>query len=225
MYRSVFAKATTSTLDHFCKGPLKEALDKASKGRTTIVIAHRLSTIRNADVIIGFASGKVVEQGPHDELIKINNGVYANLYNMQNFETNNDEADKIAVEKQVSRKSLESKPSRKLSLTDKENEEEKEEIEEQPMASIYGLNRPELCYNITGSITALIVGAIQPLFGIIFAEILNAYGEYACAYDKDIADLVEEVRENITLGLDPPLAGTVPVYDEIDQGRVLLFIT
>lgn len=133
---------------------------------------------------------------------------------MQNFETDHDKDEKVPVEKQVSHKSLESKPSRKLSLTEKENEEEKEEIEEQPMASIYGLNKPELCYNITGAITALIVGAIQPLFGIIFAEILNAYGEYACAYDTDIADLVEEIEATPGHSLN----GTVPVYKEVEQG-------
>ena len=47
-----------------------KALDKASEVRTTIVIAHRLSTIRNADKIIGFADGKIVEEGTHDELVQ-----------------------------------------------------------------------------------------------------------------------------------------------------------
>ena len=52
-------------------------------GRTTIVIAHRLSTIRNADKIIAFHEGRKMEEGSHEELLKIPDGVYANLINMQ----------------------------------------------------------------------------------------------------------------------------------------------
>ena len=54
-------------------------------GRTTIVIAHRLSTIRNAHKIIGFHEGKAVEVGNHDNLMKIENGIYHNLVNSQSF--------------------------------------------------------------------------------------------------------------------------------------------
>merc|ERR1712106_768357 len=78
----------TSALDAESEKIVQDALDKASKGRTTIVIAHRLSTIRNASKIIGFAGGKVVEQGTHADLIKKENGVYCNLYNMQHFTEN-----------------------------------------------------------------------------------------------------------------------------------------
>ena len=49
---------------------VQKALDKASEVRTTIVIAHRLSTIRNADKIIGFVDGKIVEEGTHHELVQ-----------------------------------------------------------------------------------------------------------------------------------------------------------
>ena len=52
------------------------------KGRTSFVIAHRLSTIRNADLILVMKDGDIVEQGNHDELMKVD-GIYANLYNTQ----------------------------------------------------------------------------------------------------------------------------------------------
>lgn len=48
-----------------------------------MVIAHRLSTIRNADRIVAFQEGTVAEQGTHDELLKLPDGVYSNLINMQ----------------------------------------------------------------------------------------------------------------------------------------------
>ena len=56
-----------------------------SLGRTTIVIAHRLSTIRNADKIVGFHEGRALEEGSHSELLKIENGIYQNLVNMQTY--------------------------------------------------------------------------------------------------------------------------------------------
>ena len=63
----------TSALDTESEAIVQTALENASKGRTTIVIAHRLSTIKNADVIIGFAAGKVVEVGNHETLMNKGN--------------------------------------------------------------------------------------------------------------------------------------------------------
>ena len=57
--------------------------DWPSAGRTTIVIAHRLSTVRNADKIVAFKDGKVAEEGTHETLLNLPDGVYANLINMQ----------------------------------------------------------------------------------------------------------------------------------------------
>ena len=48
---------------------VQEALDEASKGRTTIVIAHRLSTIQDSDLICVLHHGRIVESGKHDELL------------------------------------------------------------------------------------------------------------------------------------------------------------
>ncbi len=53
------------------------------QGRTTIVIAHRLSTVVNADRIVVMEAGRVVEEGRHEELIGIQNGVYARFYQLQ----------------------------------------------------------------------------------------------------------------------------------------------
>ena len=73
----------TSALDNVTETLIQEALNSLKDGRTTIVVAHRLSTIRNADEILVVFNGKIIEQGAHEELIEIDNGVYKNLYNSQ----------------------------------------------------------------------------------------------------------------------------------------------
>ena len=55
---------------------------KLMKGRTSFVIAHRLSTIRDADTILVMNHGRIIEQGPHKDLLA-RNGFYADLYNSQ----------------------------------------------------------------------------------------------------------------------------------------------
>jgi ATP-binding cassette subfamily B (MDR/TAP) protein 1 len=60
----------TSALDTESEKLVQQAIEVASKGRTTIAIAHRLSTIRGSDCIFVFDSGSVVEQGTHDELVE-----------------------------------------------------------------------------------------------------------------------------------------------------------
>ena len=68
--------------DNTSERVVQDALDKAKEGRTTIVIAHRLSTIRNADLIIGFERGQVIEHGTHDELME-KKGLYYELVTAQ----------------------------------------------------------------------------------------------------------------------------------------------
>ena len=72
----------TSSLDTESEKEVQDALDRLMTGRTSFVIAHRLSTILNADTIIVLKDGRIVEQGRHEELLKLN-GEYKNLYDQQ----------------------------------------------------------------------------------------------------------------------------------------------
>jgi ATP-binding cassette subfamily B protein/subfamily B ATP-binding cassette protein MsbA len=72
----------TSALDNESEEILLEALDRLMKGRTTFIVAHRLSTIRRADRILALQEGAVIEQGQHDELLRMQ-GYYARLNHLQ----------------------------------------------------------------------------------------------------------------------------------------------
>jgi len=72
----------TSNVDTRTEELVQKAMDKLTEGRTSFIIAHRLSTIKNADLILVMKDGNIVEQGNHEELMKLN-GFYSNLYNSQ----------------------------------------------------------------------------------------------------------------------------------------------
>ena len=77
----IFDEAT-SALDNESEKVVQESLEKLAKNRTTFVIAHRLSTIRNAEKILVLSENGIAESGNHEQLLA-QNGIYAELYNMQ----------------------------------------------------------------------------------------------------------------------------------------------
>ncbi len=72
----------TSSIDTRTEIKIQQAFSRLMEGRTSFIIAHRLSTIQDADVILVMKDGSIIEQGKHDELLKLN-GFYAKLYHSQ----------------------------------------------------------------------------------------------------------------------------------------------
>jgi len=73
----------TSSLDSESEQLVQEALENLMKNRTSFVIAHRLSTIKNADKIVVIDKGTVQEEGSHEQLMQMPNGLYKKLVDMQ----------------------------------------------------------------------------------------------------------------------------------------------
>ncbi len=73
----------TSALDAGSEKIITESLEVLMQQKTTFIVAHRLSTVRRADTILVFKNGEIVEQGKHNELLKIPNGEYRRLYELQ----------------------------------------------------------------------------------------------------------------------------------------------
>ena len=92
----------TSNIDAEAEKSIQEALAVLVKGRTTIAIAHRLSTLRNADRILAFDRGRLVEQGTHAELLAAD-GIYARLVRIQTQVSKQPTVDTLLVEDETAR--------------------------------------------------------------------------------------------------------------------------
>ncbi|MED6267613.1 Multidrug resistance protein 1, partial [Characodon lateralis] len=188
----------TSALDAESETIVQAALDKVRQGRTTLIVAHRLSTIRNADVIAGFQKGNVVELGTHSELME-KRGVYHTLVTMQTFQKaeegeddgNLSPGEKSPKESVIEPPLLRRKSTRGSSFAAsagekgdkakaKDDEEKTEEEEDVPSVSFFkvlSLNASEWPHILVGLICAIINGAIQPLFAILFSKIITVFAE------------------------------------------------
>ncbi|NXT21654.1 MDR1 protein, partial [Syrrhaptes paradoxus] len=186
----------TSALDTESESVVQAALDKAREGRTTVVVAHRLSTVRNADLIAVFEDGIITEQGNHSKLLE-KKGIYYKLVNMQAIEAEVPSSEKD--ENALSAKKSESEPEFEESFTqglrrrstrrsmknpgaqnynpDEKSSSPDEELPPVSFLKIMKLNKTEWPYFVAGTLSAIINGALQPAFSIIFSEIIGIFSE------------------------------------------------
>uniref|UniRef100_A0A8C3Q8J3 Bile salt export pump n=1 Tax=Geospiza parvula TaxID=87175 RepID=A0A8C3Q8J3_GEOPR len=185
----------TSALDNESEAIVQEALHKARLGRTAISIAHRLSAIKAADVIVGFEHGRAVERGTHEELLQ-RKGVYFMLATLQskgdtapNREETQSNVFKLysilaltselyipyfaAAENNVVEPNLENVQS--FSRGSYQESVVEEDAKPVPFTRILKYNASEWPYLVLGSLAAAVNGAVNPLYALLFSQILGTF--------------------------------------------------
>ena len=76
----------TSSLDSESEVLIQQAMERLMVGRTTLVIAHRLSTVRALDRLLVFETGRIIEEGTHETLVRVEGGLYRRLFERQALE-------------------------------------------------------------------------------------------------------------------------------------------
>ncbi|CAA3003694.1 ABC transporter B family member 15-like [Olea europaea subsp. europaea] len=190
--RILLLDEATSALDSESERVVQEALDKAVAGRTTIIIAHRLSTIQNVDIISVVQKGQVMEIGSHDELIEDENSIYSSLVRLQQTEKNKEfaNANSLAALAASANEDTQNTVSKRLSnvsqssLTNPASPSQGSKIatissdQVFPVPSfrrLLAMNLPEWRQALLGCISAMLVGAIQPVYAFAMGSLIAVY--------------------------------------------------
>ncbi|KAF8010919.1 hypothetical protein BT93_J1528 [Corymbia citriodora subsp. variegata] len=198
--RILLLDEATSALDSESERVVQEALDKAVIGRTTIVVAHRLSTIRNANVIAVVQDGRILESGSHEELIGDDSSLYASLVRLQQTEGRNATAQHHHHHEDFSSPTISAvdannTSSRRLSLVSRSSSansaagpgrasfggaDQAGFMDEQkfPVPSLrrlLALNAPEWRQACMGCASAVMFGAVQPVYAFALGSVVSVY--------------------------------------------------
>ncbi|XP_055846900.1 multidrug resistance protein homolog 65-like [Episyrphus balteatus] len=184
----------TSALDYQSERLVQEALDLASKGRTTIVVSHRVSAIKSADRIFFLDQGKVVEEGSHNDLMKMKGMYYRMVHagDLQTVDANDQDVEEKNKPLGIYEKSFELNANNldknqkdvanfetPVFIDPKNDEDEKEDKTQfvKIFIRIFKMSRPEYSYLIFGVIAATLYGFTFPAFAIAFGEFYAALSQ------------------------------------------------
>ncbi|POM61462.1 Multidrug resistance protein ABC Superfamily, partial [Phytophthora palmivora] len=194
----------TSALDAESERVVQAALnDLMDKTRmTTLVIAHRLSTIRKADKIVVVNAGHVVEEGRHDDLVAIEDGIYKKLYTIQEEKAQEEaEAASTASVESPADEKHPAMPRRFSSRSDFDDEaglkhytesQDKESVSKFTLFDAIAFSRPERKAFIAGIIASGIMGCALPLSAVLISELVvtmtSKYTTYQISRDESALD-------------------------------------
>jgi ATP-binding cassette, subfamily B (MDR/TAP), member 1 len=168
----------TSSIDVRAEAIVQQALERVSKNRTTIVIAHRLSTIRKADHIIVIRDGIKQEEGTHEELVSIEDGLYSGLVNAQKLEeqTAGEEATDDEKSKEVALTRTVSSRDTRFAATE---EEKTKEFKKRGFFGSVGLflyeQRQHWVFYAMTLASAAVAGSVFALQSFFFAHLVEAF--------------------------------------------------
>lgn len=165
----------TSALDTNSEAKVQAALDKASQNRTTIIVAHRLSTIRGANKIFVVSNGKVVEEGTHEQLLKLG-GHYFTLVTTQVQGNEEFKNTNYGDEKSTLLDDFKDDTEEEIIVNVANNEADSDSfVKKASLWSIVKLNSPEWFLLFLGSLGAALMGFSMPIFAILFGNIVQVF--------------------------------------------------
>ncbi|KAJ8420274.1 hypothetical protein Cgig2_030247 [Carnegiea gigantea] len=187
--RILLLDEATSALDSESERVVQEALDKAAIGRTTIVIAHRLSTIQNANIVAVISNGVVVEIGSYNELIAHSDGLYSSLIHLQQPEKHNKPNNPSTLSNILNTCDSIKYSTRRFGLSNSVGlnhdnqlgtESSKPSTSKPPVLipsfkRLLALNLPEWKQAGLGCLSALLFGAVQPLYAFAMGSMISVY--------------------------------------------------
>ncbi|GMS86083.1 hypothetical protein PENTCL1PPCAC_8258, partial [Pristionchus entomophagus] len=202
--RILLLDEATSALDAHSERVVQQALENASRGRTTFIVAHRLSTIRNADCILVFKDGVIVEKGRHDDLIR-SGGHYHALVNAQVFTDIDEKTESGSAEKggAILADRFSNGPASPnshrvdaiVAVEDKDNDLErlKKELENEGIkrVSLFGIlkyAKPEWAFIAIGFLSSGVSGILFPIFSLFFTDIINVFSLLDIDKEKMISE-------------------------------------
>ena len=198
--RILLLDEATSALDLQSEYSVQMALDRASKGRTTIIVAHRLSTIRNADRIVYIHDGQVVEMGTHSQLIE-QKGYYHQLVMAQSTDTKDDNDDegegkKMSQLKQH-RTTISSTRSSIGTIEDptmKNGEDENDYTNSSfPFRRLFKIIWKDKLNFIIALIASILFGFSTPAYALIFGSFVDEFTVQPGTFTNEIIPLKETI--------------------------------
>ncbi|KAL3658797.1 hypothetical protein V7S43_016165 [Phytophthora oleae] len=180
----------TSALDTESERIVQASLDRlvAGSNRTTIIVAHRLSTIRDTDRIAVHSGGRIVEIGSHEELLRIPNGHYRRLLEVQaqakpekktgansksNVEGDHSEIEATNASRESSEADIASNNANEANDSDSDS---KDTLEVSTLR-IWRMGLPEWKFMALGGVSSVFKGSVYPLAGMFIAKIIHLYYE------------------------------------------------
>ncbi|CAF1295721.1 unnamed protein product [Rotaria sordida] len=178
----------TSALDNVNEKIIQEALDRACKGRTTIVIAHRLTTIQNAHQIYVLDNGTVIEQGTHETLMTKERGKYQSMVKRQQMQRIDDDNDDMISIQKITEEDEKSIIERIRLFSDSQtvnvnNQSSKSLRKRFVFLRLLSMNSPEWITILIGCLACALNGAAQSMLIVLLTKTVE-YTAFAIAGSK-----------------------------------------
>ncbi|CAB3261602.1 unnamed protein product [Arctia plantaginis] len=170
--RLLLLDEATSALDTASEAKVQIALEKAAKGRTTIVVAHRLSTIRHANMIYVMNSGELVESGTHEELMA-KHGHYYDMVGLQE-PMNIPSTDDVLTREDSTLSEAYVMDNLSKTVLQMSSDDDEAKVANVSFWRVLALKSKEWKWMVAGTVCSMFVGFTMPLFIVLFGDLFGS---------------------------------------------------